>query len=68
MYFTVLGDRGDGSLFGKKVFVIAKKFFATLFGQSFVLAKIIKPKIPDQDAARSFVILLPTKRPRQVEV
>jgi hypothetical protein len=28
----------------------------------------MNPKIPDQDAARSFVILLPAKRPRQVEV
>jgi hypothetical protein len=50
-------------LSAKEVFVIAKKFLASLFGQSFVLAKIIQPKIPDQDAARSFVILLPTKRP-----
>ena len=67
MYFTVLGDI-RAALAAKEVFVIAKKFFAPLFGQSFVLAKIVKPKIPDQDAARSFVILLPTKRPRQVEV
>ena len=67
MYFTVLGDI-RAALAAKEVFVIAKKFLASLFGQSFVLAKIVKPKIPDQDAARSFVILLPTKRPRQVEV
>jgi hypothetical protein len=67
MYFTVLRDM-RAALSAKEVFVIAKKFFASLFGQSFVLAKIIKPKILDQDTARSFVILLPTKRPRQVEV
>jgi hypothetical protein len=67
MYFTVLGDM-RAALSAKEVFVIAKKFFASLFGQSFALAKITKPKIPDQDAARSFVIPLPTKRPRQVEV
>jgi hypothetical protein len=67
MYFTVLGDM-RAALSAKEVFVIAKKFFTSLFGQSFVLVKIIKPKIPDQDAACSFVILLPTKRPRQVEV
>jgi hypothetical protein len=68
MYFTVLGDSGGGSLMGYEISIIAKKFFASLFGQSFAFAKIIKPKITDQDAARSFVILLPTKRPRQVEV
>jgi hypothetical protein len=67
MYFTVLGDM-TAALSAKKVFVIAEKFFASLFGQSLVLAKIINPKILDQDAARSFVILLPTKRPCQVEV
>jgi hypothetical protein len=50
------------------VFVIAKKFFTPSFGQPLLLTKIIKPKIPDQDTARSFVILLATKRPRQVEV
>jgi hypothetical protein len=67
MYFAVLGDMRV-ALSAKEVFVIAKEFFASLFGQPFVLAKIIKPEIPDQDAARSFVILLPTKRPCQVEV
>ena len=56
------------ALSAKKVFVIAKKFFGSVFGQPFVLAKIMDSEIPDQDAARSFVILLPTKRPRQVEV
>jgi hypothetical protein len=67
MYFAVLGDIRV-ALSAKKVFVIAKKFLAPLFGQPFVFAKIMNPKIPDQDAARSFVILLPAKRPRQVEV
>jgi hypothetical protein len=67
MYFAVLGDM-SAALSAEKVFVIGEKFFAALFGQPFVLAKIISPKIPDQDAARSFVILLPTKRRRQVEV
>ena len=67
MYFTVLGDI-RAALSAKEIFVIAKEVFASLLGQSFVLAKVVKPKIPDQDAARSFVILLPTKRPRQVEV
>jgi hypothetical protein len=67
MYFTVLGDI-RAALSAMEVFVIAKKFFASLFGQAFVLAKIIKPKIPDQDAARSFVILLPAKRSLKIEV
>jgi hypothetical protein len=67
MYFTVLGDM-RAALSAKEVFVIAKKLFAPLLGQSFVLAKIIKPKIPDQDAARSFVILLPAKRSPKIEV
>jgi hypothetical protein len=67
MYFTVLGDI-RAALSAKEVFVIAKKFFASLFGQSFVLAKIIKPKIPNQDAARSFVILFPAKRSLKIKV
>ena len=56
------------ALSATKVFLIAEKFLASPFGQPLVLAKIISPKIPDQDAACSFVILLPTKKPRQVEV
>jgi hypothetical protein len=56
------------ALSAKKVFVIAEKFFGSVFGQPFVLAKIMDSEIPDQDAARSFVVLLPTKGPRQVEV
>jgi hypothetical protein len=67
MYFTVLGDM-RAALSAKEIFVIAKEVFASLLGQSFVLAKIIKPKIPDQDAARSFVILLPAKRSPKIEV
>jgi hypothetical protein len=35
MYFTVLGDM-RAALSAKEVFVIAKKFFASPFGQSFV--------------------------------
>jgi hypothetical protein len=66
-YLTVRGDiRAD--LSSMKVFIIAEKFLASLFRQSFVLAKVIDPKISVQDAACSFVILLATKRPRQVEV
>jgi len=38
---------------------IAEKRLAPLFGQPFVLAKIIKPKIPDHDLTRSFVIAPP---------
>ena len=49
MYFAVLADI-KAALSAEKVFVIAEKFFASLSGQPFVLAKIIKPKIPDQDA------------------
>jgi hypothetical protein len=49
-----------------KVFVIIEKFFASLLGQPFVLAEVINSKIPDQDAACSFVILSPMKRPGQV--
>ena len=33
-----------------------------------MLTKIIKPKIPDQDAARSFVVALAAKSPRQIKV
>jgi hypothetical protein len=51
-----------------KVFAIVEKFFASLFGQSLVLAEVIHSKIPDQDATRSFVIFLATKRPSQIEV
>jgi hypothetical protein len=67
MYFPVLGDT-RAALSAKEVFVIAKEFFASLFGQSFVLAKIIQPEIPDQDAGRSFVILFPAKRPLKIKV
>ena len=67
MYFTVLGDI-RAALSAEEVFVIAKEFFASLFGQSFVLAKIIHPEIPDQDAARSFVILLPAKRSLKIKI
>jgi hypothetical protein len=65
---AVRGDIRVVALSAKKVFIIAEKFFASLFGQPFVLAEIMNPKIPDQDAARSFVILLLTKRPLQIEI
>jgi hypothetical protein len=67
MYLAVRGDRRP-ALSAKKVFVIVEKCFTSLFGQPFVLPEIMKPKILDQDAARSFVILLPTKRPLQIEI
>jgi hypothetical protein len=65
-----LAVRGDirVALSIKKVFVIAKKFFASLFGQTFAPAEVINSKIPDQDTTRSFVIFLSTKRPPQIEV
>jgi hypothetical protein len=68
MYLAVRGDNSGGILTGEEISVIAEKFFASLFGQPSVLAKIISSKIPDQDPARSFVVFLPTQRPRQVEV
>jgi hypothetical protein len=61
MYFPVLGDM-RAALSAKEVFVIAKKFLASLFGQPLVLAKVISPEVSSHDAARSFVILLPAKR------
>jgi hypothetical protein len=43
MYFTVLGDI-RAALAAKEVFVIAKKFLASLFGQPLVLAKVVTPE------------------------
>jgi len=46
---------------------IAEKRLAPLFGQPFVLAKIMQPKISDHDMTSSLVIL-PPKGPIQIKV
>ncbi len=46
---------------------IAEERLAPLFGQPFVLAEIIKPKISDHDSTRSLVIV-PPKGPIQIKV
>ena len=57
---TYLAVRGDISapLSAKEVFVIAEKPFTSLFGQPFVLTKIMTPKILDHDTATPFVVFL----------
>jgi len=42
-----------------KISPVAEKRLAPLFRQSFVLAKIMTPKISDHDSARSLVIVPP---------
>jgi hypothetical protein len=46
---------------------IAEKHLAPLFGQPFVLTKIMQPKISDHDSTSSLVIA-PPKGPIQIKV
>jgi hypothetical protein len=52
----------DRSLSRDKIVIVAKKFLASLFGQASAPAEIMTSKIPDQDTACSFVILLALQR------
>jgi hypothetical protein len=66
-YSAVRGDM-RAVLSRQEIFIIAEKVFAPVFGQPLALTEIMKPKIPDQDEARSFVVPFATKRQCQVKV
>jgi hypothetical protein len=67
MYFTVLAGSSMVGLGSDKISPTAEKRLASLFGQSFLLAKIMKPKISDHDSTRSLVVV-PPKGPIQIKV
>jgi hypothetical protein len=67
MYFAVLAGSSMVGLGSDEISPIAEKRLAPHFGQPFVIAKIVKPKISDYDSARSLVIV-PPKGPIQIEV
>ena len=67
MYFTVLAGSSMVGLSSDKISPVAEKRLAPLFGQPFVLAKIMKPKISDHDSTCSLVIV-PPKGPIQIKV
>ena len=64
-YLAVLGDINAPL---SEVFVIAEKPFTSLFGQPFVLSKVMTSKIIDHDAATPFVVFLLSDWQRQIEM